>query len=177
MEWTGGCLCGSVRYRASQAPDYARYSTAQCAAKSPARRLRGTLNSRKPSLNGLQGNPANTDRPKGDQALLRHVRQFADMRARSEKHAPKCLGGLDPRVGTLGLLLLEAMPQQCQIRINRAARQKRRANIRFKPNGCSLSNATPTPRRNSPGSSWPMDCRPLRDPLAARAAARSSDIW
>ncbi|MBZ0216331.1 MAG: GFA family protein, partial [Fimbriimonadaceae bacterium] len=25
MEWTGGCLCGSVRYRASVAPEYASY--------------------------------------------------------------------------------------------------------------------------------------------------------
>ena len=25
MEWTGGCLCGAVRYRAGAAPDYASY--------------------------------------------------------------------------------------------------------------------------------------------------------
>jgi len=25
MEWTGGCLCGSIRYRASQAPKWASY--------------------------------------------------------------------------------------------------------------------------------------------------------
>jgi len=25
MEWTGGCLCGSIRYRASEAPAYASY--------------------------------------------------------------------------------------------------------------------------------------------------------
>ncbi len=25
MEWTGGCLCGSIRYRASEAPHWASY--------------------------------------------------------------------------------------------------------------------------------------------------------
>ncbi len=25
MEWTGGCLCGAIRYRASAAPNYASY--------------------------------------------------------------------------------------------------------------------------------------------------------
>ncbi len=25
MEWTGGCLCGAIRYRASQAPQWASY--------------------------------------------------------------------------------------------------------------------------------------------------------
>jgi hypothetical protein len=25
MEWTGGCLCGSIRYRAGQAPQWASY--------------------------------------------------------------------------------------------------------------------------------------------------------
>ena len=25
MEWMGGCLCGSIRYRASQAPQWAAY--------------------------------------------------------------------------------------------------------------------------------------------------------
>ncbi len=37
-EWTGGCLCGAVRYRARKARCAPSSTTARCAARSPRRR-------------------------------------------------------------------------------------------------------------------------------------------
>ncbi len=58
MQWTGGCLCGSVRYRASEAPDWASYCHCGMCRKISGAPFTGYVQFPEESFEWTQGRPS-----------------------------------------------------------------------------------------------------------------------
>jgi hypothetical protein len=58
MEWTGGCLCGAIRYRASEAPQWASYCHCGMCRKVSGAPFMGFVEFPARTLQWTQGQPA-----------------------------------------------------------------------------------------------------------------------
>lgn len=57
MRWVGGCLCGSVRYRASDAPEYASYCHCGMCRKASGAPFSGFVEFREGTVEWTEGQP------------------------------------------------------------------------------------------------------------------------
>lgn len=65
MEWTGGCLCGAVRYRADEVPDYASYCHCSMCRKASGAPFSAFVQFREGSVTWTEGEPATYVSSKG----------------------------------------------------------------------------------------------------------------
>jgi hypothetical protein len=68
MEWTGGCLCGQVRYRAKAAPAYASYCHCRMCQKVSGAPFMGFVEFSEGTVEWTSGNP---DRYRSSDAVIR----------------------------------------------------------------------------------------------------------